>query len=72
MTREEDKFDKKDKAPKSSQVGSSVEVFVSGKTYETKMKSLKKRHVQSHDYNSDVNEDWVTFLKSVGWTRDEV
>lgn len=41
-------------------VGSSTEASVTGKTFLTKMKSLKKNHGQLHESDSDVDEDWVT------------
>lgn len=38
----------------------------------TKMKSLSKKFMQKHDSNSNVNENWVTFINSRGWTGDKI
>lgn len=76
---QKDKSGKKDMAPElkmkdleknESMVGTHVGAFVSGKKYVTKMKSLKKILVQTHDSYSYANEHWVTFIESGGWSGD--
>lgn len=61
----EDKSEKKDKALESKKVetkvnthiGPSVETSVTRKKSVTKIKSLKKIHVQTHDSDSNADED---------------
>lgn len=47
-------------------VGTSVGKSMTGKKSVTKMKSLRRKHVQASDFDSDVDEDWVRFLESGG------
>ncbi|KAI5386805.1 hypothetical protein KIW84_073087 [Lathyrus oleraceus] len=74
----EDKFVKKDMALESkkkdlekneSKVGTNVGLFfgasMTGKKLVTKMNSLKNKHVQTNDFDSDADEDWVTFTESI-------
>lgn len=46
---------------------SSVGASLVGKKFVTKIKVLKKLHVQSNESDSEVDEDYVTFLDSGGW-----
>lgn len=52
--------------------GPSVGVSVTRKKFVTEMKSLKKRHVQKQDSDSDADENWVNFIESGGWSEDLV
>lgn len=74
----DDKFGKKARALESKKkdmdkneskvvihAGTSAGAFVTGKKFVIKMKSLKNRHVQTHDSDSDVGGDCVTFIKQV-------
>lgn len=47
-------------------VRSSARASVTEKNSLTKMNSLKKRHVQTHYFDFEVNEDCVTFIDSNG------
>lgn len=80
----EDKYGKKDRAQESKKKdlekneskvgtygGSSARAFVTGKKYVIKMKYLKNKLVQTHDSDSDVDGDWVTLIKSGGWSGDQ-
>lgn len=53
-----------------SKVGTYVGASMTWKKSLTKMKSLNKRLVQTHDSNSNVDEDWVTLIESDGWSED--
>lgn len=67
----EGKYGKKARALESKKKETEVETHVrllvgasmAGKKYVTKMKSLKKKHVHTHDFDSDVDEDCVTFIE---------
>lgn len=78
----EDKSGKKAIAPESKKVdleknetkvethaGPSVGASMTGKKYMSKMKSLKRKHVEASDSDSDADEDWVTFLSLGGRFR---
>ena len=45
-----------------------VGTSVTRKKYVTKMKSLKRKHVQSNDSDSNADEDWVSRLSSRSWS----
>lgn len=45
-----------------------VGTSVTGKIYVTKMKSLKRKHVQSNDSDPNADEDWVSRLSSRIWS----
>lgn len=48
-------------------VGSSGGSSLIGKKFVTNMKTLKKRIVKTHESDSKVDEDWVTFMNLRGW-----
>lgn len=35
------------------------------------MKSLKNKHVQTHEFDPEADEDWVAFMNSRRWAEDE-
>lgn len=72
----EDKSMKKARAPESKKAKTRVDTHVgpsvTSKKFVTKIKHLKKRHVQTHDSNSNVDVECVAFIESGGWSEDKV
>lgn len=53
-------------------VESSGGASVTENKYVTKMKSLTNRLVQAHEFDSEVDEEWVTYMNSRGWLDDQI